>query len=66
MNDFILTHYFLTTILFIVSVTTLQTIILRTYRIIMVIFRGWPPSHLDADGDFKSDIGEDSIEEDKV
>lgn len=23
----------------------------RTYRMIMVSLRGWPPTHLDADGD---------------
>jgi len=25
----------------------------RTYRMIMVSARGWPPPHLDADGDWK-------------
>jgi hypothetical protein len=25
----------------------------RFFRMIMVLFKGWPPSHLDADGDFK-------------
>jgi len=25
----------------------------RTYRMIMVSIRGWPPAHLDADGDWK-------------
>jgi hypothetical protein len=25
----------------------------RTYRTIMVCVRGWPPAHLDADGDWK-------------
>jgi hypothetical protein len=24
----------------------------RFYRMIMVLFKGWPPSHLDADGDW--------------
>lgn len=27
----------------------------RTYRAIKVLVRGWPPSHLDADGDWKPD-----------
>lgn len=25
----------------------------RAYRMIMVSLRGWPPAHLDADGDWK-------------
>jgi len=25
----------------------------RTYRCVMVSLRGWPPQHLDADGDWK-------------
>ena len=24
----------------------------RLFRMIMILFKGWPPSHLDADGDF--------------
>lgn len=28
-------------------------LITRTYRMIMVALRGWPPAHLDADGDWK-------------
>jgi len=28
---------------------------IRTMRTIMVATRGWPPPHLDADGDFKED-----------
>lgn len=27
-------------------------LITRTYRMVMVSLRGWPPSHLDADGDW--------------
>lgn len=27
----------------------------RFFRMLMVRKHGWPPSHLDADGDFKSD-----------
>jgi len=26
----------------------------RFFRMIMVLFRGWSPSHLDADGDWKT------------
>jgi hypothetical protein len=29
----------------------------RLFRTITVLFRGWPPSHLDADGDWKSKAG---------
>jgi hypothetical protein len=25
----------------------------RFFRLVMVSFRGWPPNHLDADGDWK-------------
>ena len=25
----------------------------RTLRLLIVLFRGWPPAHLDADGDWK-------------
>lgn len=28
-------------------------LISRFYRMIMVLCRGWPPDHLDADGDWK-------------
>ena len=28
-------------------------IVKHTYRLIMVSLRGWPPAHLDADGDWK-------------
>lgn len=28
-------------------------IISRTLRMIMISFSGWPPAHLDADGDWK-------------
>lgn len=31
----------------------IRSIIIRTYRLIMVVCRGWPPVHLDADGDWK-------------
>jgi len=31
----------------------------RTYRTIKVCVRGWPPSHLDADGDWKPEPEKD-------
>lgn len=32
----------------------------RVYRMIMVLFRGWPPNHLDADGDWKPEPKEEA------
>jgi hypothetical protein len=29
-------------------------VIKRTYRMLMVLTRGWPPEHLDADGDWRA------------
>jgi len=37
----------------------LKFLIIRGYRTIMVCIRGWPPSHLDADGDWKPDQMDD-------
>lgn len=34
--------------------------IIRTYRVIMVSARGWPPVHLDADGDWKPEPDKDT------
>ena len=31
----------------------IKTILVRTYRLIMVLLRGWPPAHVDADGDWR-------------
>lgn len=31
----------------------------RVFRMVMVACRGWPPSHLDADGDWKPKDEED-------
>ena len=28
-------------------------LIVRAFRIVMVTLRGWPPAHLDADGDWR-------------
>lgn len=35
-------------------------LITRLYRMIMVASRGWPPAHLDADGDWKPTPEKDS------
>lgn len=29
-----------------------RTLVFRTYRFVLVLARGWPPAHLDADGDW--------------
>lgn len=30
-----------------------RSLVARAYRVVTVLFRGWPPEHLDADGDFR-------------
>jgi len=37
----------------------ITTLISRFFRTIMVLSRGWPPSHLDADGDWPTIEGKD-------
>lgn len=44
-------HWFLFFILALVALDVVCKIIGRTYRVIMVMFRGWPTNGLDADGD---------------
>ncbi|MBR8073319.1 hypothetical protein KDX14_27720 [Burkholderia cenocepacia] len=34
---------------------TATQIVSRLYRVVMVSTRGWPPAHLDADGDWKQE-----------
>lgn len=34
-------------------VSSLHNIVSRLFRMTMVTIHGWPPSHLDADGDWK-------------
>lgn len=52
-------HYFLTWCLLwllwpIVTLPSLAfRLINRTYRVINIAIRGWPPAHVDADGDWK-------------
>ena len=45
------------------TVNGIVRILSRLFRSIMVLSRGWPPQHLDADGDFlnqqKQDLGLD-------
>jgi len=35
------------------TIAVIGKVISRLYRTVMVCVRGWPPSHLDADGDWK-------------
>lgn len=59
-QDFVLKfvgeHWFLTFIalcfVYGLGLTALRLVI-RLFRMIKVLVRGWPPSHLDADGDWK-------------
>jgi len=37
-----------------------RSLVVRLYRVIMVALRGWPPAHLDADGDWKPEQKTDS------
>lgn len=47
----------------IVPVTTLAfRVVNRILRSINVALRGWPPPHLDADGDFKAEPETDAVE----
>lgn len=36
----------------------------RTYRMVMILCRGWPPAHLDSDGDWKPTSKEADSKED--
>ena len=44
-------HWILTFLLAWVSIHSCYYIIMRMIRSVIVLFRGWPPEHLDADGD---------------
>lgn len=45
-------HWFLAFLLFFTAISMSGTLISRTYRLIMVLVRGWPTAPLmDADGD---------------
>jgi hypothetical protein len=41
----------------------LKIVMSRTYRLLMVVSRGWPPEHLDADGDWKTAEPENNDDE---
>lgn len=48
-------HWFLTFLLVYCAMYVPLNALTRTYRVILVLARGWPPEHLDADGDWKPD-----------
>lgn len=55
LSGFATDHPFFTLILILFmygSVGIFRSIVIRITRTIMVTFRGWPPAHLDADGDW--------------
>ena len=41
-----------------VIIINITAMINRLFRTIRVIIRGWPPEHLDIDGDFKTGIAD--------
>lgn len=48
----------LTVILMFLACLTMESLCRKTMRMLMVRKSGWPPAHLDADGDF-ADFDED-------
>lgn len=48
-------HYFLAFCAIYFGFETSLRIVSRTLRTINIAIRGWPPAHLDADGDWKKD-----------
>lgn len=57
-------HYILSFILMIVFMSLTVQIINRMIRSVNILFQGWPPSHLDADGDWKENKENDEDDED--
>lgn len=53
MKEFALQHPFISAILFVLSAEILLKISSRFFRLLLVAVRGWPPPHLDADGDWR-------------
>lgn len=55
MRDWALEHPWMTFWIFIVLLCVTGDAIKFTFRTINIAAHGWPPEHLDADGDFKSE-----------
>lgn len=47
------THWFLSFLLVYSIIYGVLGLVSRTYRFVLILFKGWPPSHLDADGEWK-------------
>lgn len=58
-GEWISEHYILTFILAYCAISVGATLVTRTQRFVMVLFRGWPPKHLDADGDWAKEGGDE-------
>jgi hypothetical protein len=48
-------HPWMTLFIALAALQTVAVIYSRTMRAINIANRGWPPEHLDADGDFKQE-----------
>lgn len=48
-------HYLLAIVGLLIAENFVGAVYSRTLRAIMVSIKGWPPAHLDADGDWKSE-----------
>lgn len=46
-------HWIVVSIIVYLTIEVMARLISRLYRVIMVCSRGWPPAHLDADGDWE-------------
>ena len=53
MREWAFEHWILTFILVLLLGSGIISLISRMFSVLNVAFRGWPPTHLDADGDWK-------------
>jgi hypothetical protein len=53
MMELIAAHWITASILVVIAADLAGKIVVRMLRTINIIFRGWPPAHLDADGDWQ-------------
>lgn len=59
MTQFALAHPILAFLIVIIALFVLASIVGRILRTISVSYQGWPPPHLDADGDWRPGCGDD-------
>lgn len=50
-------------IIILVGALLIRRMVYATARVLMVRKHGWPPAHLDADGDYRSSASSDEDEE---